>query len=325
MSTPHVQEPPFCIQVELTEGCNLLCNFCGLQGIRAKPGGPFKFMTVETANAVAASIAAAKWTARIEMAMHGEPSLNPERVAIVKAFRKHLPRNQLMMTSNGGGLLKDPVGSVYALIDAGLNILALDNYDTVNIVPKILAKLADSALGGLVRHYPQDGLHWSPHRRHPAKMRLVVVLQDLLQAAKGSHAVVTNHCGCGAPPNETKAGQRCAKPFREMGVRWDGEVAGCCNDWRGIIKVGNAAKHPVTTLWQGAVLNAMRRKLYAGQRDFGACKGCDYVSYRNGLLPDKLGKQTLPAPTVEDVELLRKNAARQTLSPIVFRPWEKKS
>ena len=29
------QPPPFCIQVELTEGCNLACSFCGIAGILA--------------------------------------------------------------------------------------------------------------------------------------------------------------------------------------------------------------------------------------------------------------------------------------------------
>ena len=51
-----MQEPPFCIQFELTEGCNLACSFCGIQGIRdngahgpsnttGKNSKPYKFMT----------------------------------------------------------------------------------------------------------------------------------------------------------------------------------------------------------------------------------------------------------------------------------------
>ena len=28
------QSPPFCIQIELTEGCNLACSFCGIAHIR---------------------------------------------------------------------------------------------------------------------------------------------------------------------------------------------------------------------------------------------------------------------------------------------------
>ena len=30
-------DAPFCVQVELSEGCNLFCQFCGLRGIRQGP------------------------------------------------------------------------------------------------------------------------------------------------------------------------------------------------------------------------------------------------------------------------------------------------
>lgn len=315
------QEPPFCIQVEFTEGCNLLCDFCGLNGIRSRPAQNMKFMTLKTANHVAASIAAAGWTSRIEFAMHGEPTMNPQHAALVAAFRKHLPRNQLMMTSNGGGLLKDTQAKIDTLFHAGLNILALDDYAAVNIVPKIRQQQRTYPM----HEYPADGLDYSPHRRWPKSTRAIVIIEDIGSATSGSHASITNHCGCGGALNDSKAGQRCAKPFRELGIRWDGSVAGCCNDWRGIVKVGSALQSSVAELWQSPTLNAMRRKLYAGQRDFGACKGCDYVSYRNGLLPDKLGKQTLPKPRPSDAAVLLQACAGKSYAPIVWRPWEKKS
>lgn len=316
---PYIQEPPFCVQVEFTEGCNLHCSFCGIQGIRESGGGPFKFMTLKTAEKVAADMAAANWTARVEFAMHGEPTMNPDFIELVRVFRKHLPKNQLMMTSNGGGLLKDTTERIEALFAAGLNILALDDYQTVAIVPKLRQRYS----GGISVHdYPKDGLDYSPHRRHPRSTKMIVILEDIEQAAAGSHAVLTNHCGCGAPPNQSKAGQRCAKPFRELGVRWDGKIAGCCNDWRGVYKVGDATKTPIYELWNNEALSAMRRKLYAGERDFGACNGCDYVSYRNGLLPDKMGKATMGKPTPADAETIKAATRGRMFAIKVLRPWE---
>jgi MoaA/NifB/PqqE/SkfB family radical SAM enzyme len=317
----YVQEPPFCVQVEFTEGCNLQCTFCGIQGIREKAGGPFKFMTPEVAERVAANLADAKWNSRIEFAMHGEPSLNPEFVDLVGIFSKRLPRSQLMMTSNGAGFLKDTSNTIDALFDAGLNVLALDDYKNIKIVPKVVERYKGSVK---MAHYPEDGLELSPHRRWPRNTKVIILIKDLEEAAAGSHAVITNHCGCGGPTNETKAGQRCAKPFRELGIRWDGAVAGCCNDWRGVYKVGNSAATPLESLWQGPEMTAMRKKLYHGQRDFGPCKGCDYVSYRVGLLPDKLGKEPMGRPTPFDLEVINKATRGGTYAPIVFRPWEKK-
>lgn len=315
-----MQEAPFCVQIELTEGCNLRCDFCGIQGIRAKAGGPFKYLTPALATTIAGHLAAARWNSRIEFAMHGEPTRNPDMLAIVAAFRKALPRNQLMMTSNGGGLLHDPTTLIDGLFDAGLNILALDNYKSVPIVPKILERYAGTRP---VYSYPEDGLNYSPHRRWPARSQVVIIIQDLIEAAAGSHAVITNHCGCGAPVNQTKAGQRCAKPFREFSVRWDGSVAGCCNDWRGLYHIGTTATTDAETLWQGEAFQAMRRKLYAGERDFGACDGCDYSSYRNGLLPDKMGKQTLPPPDKATAAAIKRATRGPSYTPAVILEWEK--
>jgi radical SAM protein with 4Fe4S-binding SPASM domain len=316
----YKQEPPFCIQVEFTEGCNLMCQFCGIQGIREKAGGPYKFMTPELARKVALDIKKAGWSSRIEFAMHGEPTMNPNFIELVKIFRETLPNNQLMMTSNGGGLLKDTKERVAALFAAGLNILALDDYKRVAIVPKVRERLPD---GIVLKDYPKDGLDWSPHRRRPKSTKMIIVIQDLADGAGGTHSTITNHCGCGSPPNNKAVGKRCAKPFRELGVRWNGDIAGCCNDFRGVFKVGNCAKTSLAELWQSKYLQAMRKKMFAGQRDFGACRGCDYLTYRNGLLPDHAGKESLPAPTKRDNELVREACSGQPFTTPCRRPWEK--
>lgn len=321
----YKQDPPFAIQLEPTEGCNLYCDFCGLQGIRSKAGENYKFMTPSTAQTIADDIRAERWTSRIEFAMHGEPTLNPNLVEIVDIFRRTLPKNQLMVTSNGGGLLADP-SKVWRLFDAGLNILALDKYERVLIVDKLLAKLrtAPQTPAIPIIHYPQDGLNNSPHHRWPKGTQVIIVVQDILEAQAGGHATLTNHCGSGAPLNNKAEGKRCAKPFRELAVRWDGTVAGCCNDWRGVYKVGNV-KEQVTLgqLWQNAAFTAMRRKLYYGERDFGACKGCDATSYRVGLLPDKLGKVVLPKATEDDYVAIKQATRGRPLTVPVKVRWEK--
>jgi MoaA/NifB/PqqE/SkfB family radical SAM enzyme len=320
----YQQEPPFCIQVELTEGCNLRCEGCGIHGIREKAGGPYSFMTKATALKFAQEVARLSWNCRIEMAMHGEPSLNPEMFDIVEVMREQLPRHQLMMTSNGTGFLKNTHRAITQLFDAGLNVLALDDYEAVKIVPKVLERAMLEQLeasGVVVKRYPQDGLEWSPHRRWPRNARMLIVIEDIQKAKEGSHAKINNHAGYGGAPNSSKAGVRCAKPFRELGIRWDGKVAGCCIDWTGTVKVGDVHRTPLDKLWNGPVLDAMRHKLYHGQRDFGPCAGCDHETYRLGLLPDKLGKDDLPLPTGEHERVLRSAMGGKSYTPIVFQPW----
>jgi radical SAM protein with 4Fe4S-binding SPASM domain len=251
--------------------------------------------------------------------MHGEPTMHTDLPSIIRTFRKYLPRNQLMVTSNGGGLLKNAPDSTLALFSAGLNILALDYYERVNIVPKLLEKLPSTLQ---VKHYPQDGLDLSPHRRWPTNTKVVLVMQDIEAASAGGHSTLNNHCGAGAPLNNSGDGKRCAKPFRELSFRWDGNVSCCCNDFRGVYQIGNIHDMTLKELWNHERFVAIRKALYHGQRFYGACKGCDALSTRVGLLPDKYGKQSLPEPSAEDIELMRK-ASVGSYTPIVLRAWEK--
>ena len=61
----HHQQPPFAVQLELAEGCNLRCSFCGLNGIRSKENN-FKFMSKETLQSIVSQIILEGWSPRIE-------------------------------------------------------------------------------------------------------------------------------------------------------------------------------------------------------------------------------------------------------------------
>ena len=67
----HRQPPPYCIQIELTEGCNLACSFCGIAAIRengadgpneirGKNSHPYNFLNWGAARELATQIAKAQ-------------------------------------------------------------------------------------------------------------------------------------------------------------------------------------------------------------------------------------------------------------------------
>lgn len=317
------QEAPFAVQVELVEGCNLRCSFCGLQGIRAVGDRTYKMMTPETAERVA--VAASKWNARIELAMHGEPTMHKDYTGIVAVLRRHAPKCQIMMTTNGGGLLPDPVTKIDKLFQAGLDVLALDEYEGVKIGTKVRAvqqKLHEQQQALRFCEYPSDPTA-SPHRRFTKKdLPMVVYIEDPSVTSSARTPHLNNHAGAGAPLNDSQAGKRCAKPFREVSVRWDGSVAVCCNDWRGVYKIGNINETPLTELWNHPAFDAARRKLYRGERDFGPCKGCDATSHRVGLLPDPLGKQDMPPMDTLSRGAMALALKGPSFTTPVLRPWE---
>ena len=330
------QRSPYCIQIELTEGCNLACAFCGIAAIRkngangpkdkrGKKSDPYKYLSYSNAHILVAKIKHAilhhKWNPRIEMAMHGEPTMNPDFKDIVQIFRTHLPKTHLQMTSNGVGLLRgDLTKNIDELMEAGINVLLLDNYEGIKICDKVREQYKGVYR---IREYP---LHKeaNPHRRRKPEDHDIVVVQDIAMATKGNHSTLNNHAGSAFPKNDRADGKRCAKVFRELSVRWDGNIAICCNDWPGFYRCGNIFEGGVTfeNIWQSDPFVAARKKLYHGMRDFGPCAGCDAVSYRPGLLPDPKGQLDLEKPDKKDDLIIEAALSQGPYTQAVPRPWE---
>lgn len=304
------QDAPFCIQVEMTTGCNLQCTFCGINGFQEKPNSKFNFMSLETAEKLASQIAEANWNSRIEFAMHGEPTMNPNWPEIIAIFRKHLPKHQIMMTSNGGGLLVggDPNVNMNKFFRAGGDILAVDMYESYKISDKIRAKTDILELECANLYTYPDEKDGNPHRR--VKNKFVTLVHDISSSDKGTHSTLQNHAGSASELDYSKRNKPCVKPFRELGVNSDGSIDICCNDWLGEMTVDNIHNSSIYDIWHSDVFYAMRRMLMGGERLYRPCLGCSDMGYRVGLLPDKLGKVTLPLMDEWDKEIVEEVLAK---------------
>lgn len=324
----YKQDPPFCVQVELSEGCNLRCPFCGINGIRDKER-TYKFMTLKTAYAIASQMAALGWNCRVEFAMHGEPTMNPQAAEIVAIFREHLPKASILMLSNGGGLVEDPARAIGRLFAAGVNTLCIEEYQNIKLVPKIIEKVkplcspyTSNAVHLATFYTYPDQVEGNPHSRQKPSARRLIHVRPIDVSTKGNHATLNNHAGSGAPKNDNAMGKACAKPFRELSFRWDGSTAVCCNDWRGELPTGSIHKEGLEGIWHGKTMQEARKRLVLGLRDFGPCQGCDALSYRTGLLPDKLGKATMPRPNAAGLRYLQEQTKGKPLTKPVKREWE---
>jgi tRNA A37 methylthiotransferase MiaB len=56
-----VQHQPYTLKLEMTEGCNLRCSFCGIQGIR-EARGDYKYLPLSRAKLMADRLAESGWT-----------------------------------------------------------------------------------------------------------------------------------------------------------------------------------------------------------------------------------------------------------------------
>lgn len=282
---------------------------------------PWKFMTVETAQEIARKVAREKWTAKFIFAMHGEPTLNKNLFDIIAVFRKALPNNIFHIISNGCGFVHTagmtPTDFCRKLFDAGINHILLDNYSPQGDWSKVVADV-----GGTfpVLYLGQDK---TPMFRSD-KGRDIIVLPSIETTKISFVRNLKNHCGAAFPLDNSFNNRRCAVPFRELSFRYDGSVAICCDDFRGQYFVGNIRDYKsVEELWNNERFQAARVMLYNAQRSFSPCKGCTSVSMRVGLLPDKLGKDTLE-PVSEEIDLFTQAIGKEgyLAQTIVKRPWE---
>ena len=295
------QEAAFAIQVELALGCNLGCSFCGINGIGyeyRKKG--FKFMSLENAEIIAKKINESGFNSRVEFARRGEPTLNPELFEIIKTFSNVLP-NQLMITTNGGGLLRGgkPIKNILKLFKNGLNILAMDDYQDYKIGQKLRAEIkknqgALKERGICLYEYPENK-KGNPHRRVKKNEKFISLVYDISKATTGTHSKLNNHAGYASKVE--KYNKPCAKPFRELSIDYNGKISKCCITWGGEYIMGDLlSTQTLQEIWNNEKFYAVRQKLIRGERDFGLCNGCNHPSYRVGLLPDKKGKDKSAYP-----------------------------
>ena len=315
------QQAPFTIQVEPTEGCNLGCKFCGLRGMKPKGTKPWKFMTIDTAKRIADEIQRVGWKCKIVFAMHGEPTLNENLFKIVHIFRKRLPNAIFHIYTNGYAInraneVDDYVGKLF---NAGINNIIVDCYSDNgdwNFVNKL-----DEYKHLVVKLEP--GVPLYTNNQKPRIVLLPPIFKDEKNKATRRLA---NHAGAAAPLDHSFDNKRCTMPFREMSIRWDGNINLCCDDFRGEYPIASIHDRDIDDIWNDERYQAARIMLYNYSRDFKPCSGCTNVSVRVGFLPDSSGQESLPEITKE-VKRLAQSVAKENkpLSTIVKRPWEKET
>lgn len=283
-------------------------------------------MKRETAERIIAEIKRVGWHSRIIFSMHGEPTLNPNVTKIIAMFRRAFPTTVMSMMSNGYGIvhgfgdistehtISERVGK---LMEAGLNDLIIDYYSA-----KGDAKTIEDALKGSefkIEHLASKVPLYSPRAG-----QFRVLFNPPIQKEKAINRHLCNHCGAAGPLDMSYQGKRCARPFRELAIRYDGSVAICCNDFRGEYPIGNIMEQGIDDIWYSKRFEAARILLYAGERSFKPCYGCNALSHRVGLLPDGRGKEDMPEPNDKILNYARSISKnnKHLCKTLYKRPWE---
>lgn len=283
---------PWLYKVELSRGCNLACRFCPIYAIPEYSENK-KFLEPDMMLRIAKGIHEMNPMGRVEMTMRGEPTLNPHLKENLRVLRDTSPKLQLSMHTNGVLLLKNEY-RITDILDFGVNILNIDCYNNTEdrFHEMACAEIAAGADFELVDHEDDFGAY----RRHSNghKLRVVNLIPDI-SASDNPIAVRQIHSNAGngdpkvmaeygvGPPRDGK----CARPFREYVITFDGKVILCCHDWNTEAIIGDLEKQTLSEIWYGNEHRRHLRYLYEGDRHHAPCNKCDYHGgYRLALLKD---------------------------------------
>ncbi len=280
---------PWSTQMEMTFGCDNRCPMCYHQ-VLDKPIGEYQFMTPKTAKEIATKMNNAGWNGiRIEFAMRGEPTLNPNFTKNIKIFHKYLDKSSITASTNGNKLTPELVKEYYK---AGGNVLVVDCYDG-NLPER---EKYYKQHGFTVTNYYEDD--FNPYARNP-KAKVITLMDDVKTNSKKKRTrILHNMAGnvdwsrvkyYGLKPLEKPIERKCVKPFREIIFLYDGTIPLCCQDGDIKTHLGNIYHiNDLNHFWQkNTRLNMSRLLLYNKRRDkLTPCNECDSIGgMRIGLLP----------------------------------------
>lgn len=310
MITP---QEPWSIQLEVVEGCNYSCNFCGIHSVRdPKDWHKYRMMDLELVTAMFTELNGWRPNIRVEINNHGEPTLHPSIVNIIHRIRTACPGAHIQIQTNGSQMESYHEFEKLAreMFSAGLNMLCINCYDRWwdkskakgtsmwqdyrNRYEMFLfyscywAHLQDIQV---IDQYYGNPDHISMYHNHGPKSRIIMILDDLgrvnLEGTKKSVAkkimneagntldkIMTNVYHQPKPAEPLK--KHCVKVHREITIAWNGHVPLCCYDWKSTIVFGKFPEQSLKDIWTSYQMNAIRQLLLNKNRNMAPCHECDY-------------------------------------------------
>lgn len=312
---------PNSVKLEFVRGCNRHCEFCGTNGITKEHA----YMSMETLERAVTLIKENGYNPRLQIDGRGEHTLHPQFYSMVKKIKEIMPNSCIQLISNGW-IVQNIEHAIPKMLKAGINDITLDEYFDSHFSPSYIKKeieLYTHKTGNKVDFFLMGPGVPMYGEKNPNKRRVVIV-PDIGAGQITVSRKLTNHCGAGMPPSDECQDKTCTRVFREVPIRYDGNMVLCCQDFRDQFIIGNV--HDVETfdeLWRSDRFEAARRILYHDHRTFFPCNICNLIPIRPGLLPDHLGKEDMEEPTKKDYKLVNKKI--ESGLKLRAREWEKET
>jgi hypothetical protein len=288
MKGQHVYSPNYHIMLEPVYGCNRRCSFCACDFTQ------MHLMNEEVFGAILDNIT--EETKRMTWNLCGESTLHPKLIEMVRMAKKKAPKAAFDIITNGDVKVTRKRSLEYfeALIDAGMNLIHYDVYDTedIPIVKEMLASYTGNKFE--VRAFEDgEGSFWGQNGKKPVIVWMPA--QFNVNRPNKVHIRFNTQAGC-TPYNTWKENgvdgkkfplrKTCKEVLKYSVIGWDGKYILCCADHGRPTDYGNILTLSIKDYWESRKRRMVQLALDAGRRDLvPSCYYCDKLSFRDGLYP----------------------------------------
>ena len=287
---------PWCIQVELVQGCNRRCWFCGIRGVPTEKQMGNRYITKHVLQKTFSELNEWLPKIRVEINSHGEPTLHPEYFSMVSVIRQAMPSASISVQTNSETWKDTAASHIAKSFDVGVNTLIINAYKKG--LYSAWAQWLKTVGLDYIDYYHDNPTHISANKYYPPSTHQIILWDDLgSQQDKINHvnkrlhnsggnsdsALIQKMTGRVPAPLPKKA--RCSKVFRELILSWNGKIPICCQDWNDVQVMGNVKNEHIRDIWFGLKFQNARQLLYNRHRDkLIPCDECDDPTTRVGLI-----------------------------------------
>jgi radical SAM protein with 4Fe4S-binding SPASM domain len=279
--------PPFFINIEPTNICNLHCTICSMDGSR-KPG----YMDMDLFKKIIKE-ASESGISEVRLFLGGEPLLNKQIQAMIKLSKSC---NLVTTIHTNATMLTKELGE--KLINTGLDLLSISFHgDNKEIYEKIMQGANfDSVLENVIsflnlKKKKNRGLNGKPE----VVIQIVkgsvneplVISNDFKRKFKNlpvdKFIILHPHNWAGEIDLDSKAKRHnryfhCQHLYQSMSIAYNGDVFACCGDLNGRMIIENANNSPLKDIWHSEKFCSMREKLKKGEyKGYPLCSSCDVL------------------------------------------------
>jgi pyruvate-formate lyase-activating enzyme len=289
--------PPFPSRLHLQTQthCNAHCAICPHPQL--SPTWQHGTMEWSLFDSIVRQIGLEKRAPAVVVELHNEPLMNPDIFAWIRHLKNAAPAARSVVITNGALLdrfdLADITASRVDILAVSLNAHTRDTYDNLNcgldydhVVENIL-RLA--GVPALKRQLRVDFVETATNHDELALARAFWKKRGVRTFCKPLHnragtlgsfeTLATPRRRFQGPASavRTLMSRRigCALPFYQMSVLYNGDAILCCHDWAHTCVVGTATGQSLREIWNGPVLQHIRRALLSCRLDSVApCRDC---------------------------------------------------